>query len=138
MKLEFEYGHGMMSAELPDNTEIFIPGETVKDPKCIKQDWDTLYKATLKSLRNPLGMKPLSKLANKDSTVTIVIPDIVKGGVQPTAHRKVSIRAILDELYAAGVQKKNILLLLICASINIFIIYNFIIIIYIIFFIIIN
>ena len=26
MKLEFEYGNGLMSAELPDNTEIFIPG----------------------------------------------------------------------------------------------------------------
>ena len=27
MKLEFEYGHGTMAAELPDNTDIFIPGE---------------------------------------------------------------------------------------------------------------
>ena len=28
MKLDFEYGSGFMSAELPDNTDIFIPGET--------------------------------------------------------------------------------------------------------------
>ena len=25
MKLDFEYGHGKMSAELPDNTDVFIP-----------------------------------------------------------------------------------------------------------------
>lgn len=30
MKLDFEYGQGTMAAELPDNTDIFIPGETVK------------------------------------------------------------------------------------------------------------
>ena len=27
MKLEFEYGQGLMSAELPDSTDIFIHGE---------------------------------------------------------------------------------------------------------------
>ena len=27
MNLNFEYGHGFMKAELPDNTDIFIPGE---------------------------------------------------------------------------------------------------------------
>ncbi len=29
MKLEFEYGQGLMAAELPDNTDVFIPGVTV-------------------------------------------------------------------------------------------------------------
>ena len=32
MKLDFEYGQGLMSANLPDTTDIFIPGETVADP----------------------------------------------------------------------------------------------------------
>ena len=32
MKLEFEYGHGTMTAELPESTDVFIPGETVPDP----------------------------------------------------------------------------------------------------------
>ena len=35
MKIDFEYGQGTMAAELPDNTDIFIPGETVKDPDYI-------------------------------------------------------------------------------------------------------
>ena len=55
MKLEFEYGHGLMSAELPDSTDVFIPGETVPDPPCLPQDWDSLYAATLESIRNPIG-----------------------------------------------------------------------------------
>ena len=108
---EFEYGHGTMGADLPDSTDVFIPGETVADPPCLPQDWDSLYKATQESVRHPIGMKPLSELAHKGSTVVIVIPDIVKGGCQPTAHRKVAIEVILEELYAAGVEKKDILLL---------------------------
>lgn len=109
MKLEFEYGNGLMSAELPDNTEIFIPGTTVKDPPCIPEE--KLVEATRESVRNPMGMDPLSKLAHKGSTVVFVIPDIVKGGCQPTSHRKIAIQVILEELYAAGVEKKDILLL---------------------------
>ena len=111
MKLNFEYGNGLMSAELPDNTDVFIPGETVQDPPCLSQDWDSLYRATLKSIREPIGMEPLVALAKGKKNVVFVIPDIVKGGNQPTSHRKVAIRACLDELYSAGIQKKDILLL---------------------------
>ena len=109
MKLEFEYGHGLMAANLPDNTDVFIPGVTVPDPECLPQDWDSLYAATLESIRNPYGMPALKELAAPGKTVVFVIPDIVKGGCQPTAHRKVSIRACLDELYAGGVRKEDIL-----------------------------
>ena len=109
MKLSFEYGAGLMAAELPDTTDIFIPGETVPDPACIPED--RLVEETLKSIRNPMGMEPLSELAHKGSKVTIIFPDRVKGGEQPTSHRKISIKLILDELYAAGVEKKDILLI---------------------------
>ena len=111
MKLDFEYGQGLMSAELPDSTEVFIPGKTVPDPQCLPQDWDSLYAATLESLRHPMGMAPLRELAAPGKTAVIIIPDIVKGGCQPTAHRKVSITACLEELYAGGVRKEDILLL---------------------------
>ena len=107
MKLDFEYGNGLMSAELPDNTDVFIPGTTIPDPPCLPQDWDTLYNATLESIRHPLGMPALRELAGPGKTVVFVIPDIVKGGVQPTSHRKVAIRACLDELYAAGVEHRS-------------------------------
>jgi len=112
MKLDFEYGEGTISANLPDNTDVFVPGVTVKDPPALSQDWDTLYAETLKSIQNPIGMPPLTKLATKGSKVVFIIPDIVKGGLQPTSHRKVAITACLEELYSVGVEKKDILMLI--------------------------
>lgn len=111
MKLEFEYGNGMMSAQLPDTTDVFIPGETAADPPCLPQDMESLTAATRDSVRNPIGMEPLSRLAKCGDKITIVIPDIVKGGTQATAHRKISIKVILEELYGAGVKKEDILLI---------------------------
>ena len=94
MKLEFEYGQGLLGAELPDSTDIFIPGETVADPPCLPQDWDSLYAATLASIRNPIGMPPLKELAGPGKSVVIVIPDIVKGGNQlPATGRWPSVPA---------------------------------------------
>lgn len=109
MKIDFEYGMGMMSATLPDSTDVFIPGNTVADPECIPQS--DIYEATRRSVRNPIGMPPVTELVHKGSKVVFVIPDIVKGGCQPTAHRKVAIKVLLEELYRAGVEKKDILLL---------------------------
>ena len=34
MKLDFEYGQGTISANLPDTTDVFIPGVTVPDKPC--------------------------------------------------------------------------------------------------------
>ena len=110
MKLDFEYGLGTMQAELPDNTDVFISGETVKDPACIPED--QLEAAYLESLAHPIGMPTLTELAHKGTTVTIIVPDRVKGGEQPTSHRKLSIKYILKELYAAGVEKKDILFII--------------------------
>lgn len=109
MKIEFEYGQGTIWADLPENTDVFIPGVTVKDPACISED--KIEHETLESIRNPIGMKPLSELAQKGSKCVIIFPDRVKGGEQPSSHRKVSIKLILKELYAAGVDKKDILLI---------------------------
>ena len=107
MKLSFEYGHGLMEAELPDSIDVFIPGESYPDPPYIPED--EIEKATRESVQNPIGMEPLSVLAKKGSKVTIILPDIVKGGCQPTSHRKITTKVVLEELYRAGVEKKDIL-----------------------------
>lgn len=109
MKVTLEYGQGTIDAQLPDTTDIFIPGETVPDPPFIP--FDKIEEETLKSLRNPIGMDPLSRLAKKGSKCVIIFPDRVKGGEHATAHRKVSIRLVLQELYAAGVDKQDVLLI---------------------------
>lgn len=109
MKLSFEYGHGLMDANLPDDTDVFIAGETVADPPYIPED--QIEEKTLKAMRNPYGMEPLTELAKEGSKVVIIFPDRVKGGEQETAHRKISIKLALKELYSAGVKKEDILLL---------------------------
>ena len=107
MKLDFEYGQGLMSAELPEDTDVFIPGVTVPDPPCIREE--DLEQAYLESIRNPIGMKPLRELAFPGAKVVFVIPDRVKGGEQSTSHRKLGVKVLLQELYSAGVKKEDIL-----------------------------
>lgn len=109
MKFSFEYGHGTIDAELPENTDEFIPGETIPDPPHIRED--QVEEKTLESIRNPIGMESLTKLAKKGSKVTLIFPDRVKGGEQETAHRKLTIKLALKELYSVGVEKKDILLI---------------------------
>lgn len=107
MKLKFEYGHGFMEANLPDNTDVFIPGETVKDPAPL----ENIVEATRESILNPIGLPPIKDQVKKGSKVVIVFPDRVKGGTQPTAHRKVAIPIIIEECLKAGVEKKDIKLI---------------------------
>lgn len=110
MKLDFEYGCGLMSAELPENTDVFIPGETIPDPPFIPEH--LLEVETRRSVRNPMGMPPISELVHRGSKVVFIIPDIVKGGCQPSSHRRVAIKVLLQELYSSGVEKKDILMLI--------------------------
>lgn len=107
MKLKFEYGHGYMEAEVPDNTDVFIPGVTVKEPEPLAN----IVEETRKSILNPIGMAPISEQVKKGSKVVIIFPDRVKGGEHPTAHRKVSIEIVIDECLKAGVEKKDIKLI---------------------------
>jgi len=107
MKLAFEYGQGLMEAELPDSTDIFIPGETIPDPPFLRDP----KSATLESILNPVGMPPIADLVKNGSKVTIVFPDRVKGGFQVTSHRKLSIPIIIEECLKAGVEKKDIKLI---------------------------
>jgi lactate racemase len=109
MILEFEYGQGVMAAELPDNTDVFVPGETVPDPPAIPED--RIRAATLEAIRNPLGMPPIAEQVGAGSKVCIVFPDRVKGGFQQTSHRKVSIPIVLEELESAGVRRSDITLI---------------------------
>lgn len=107
MKLQFEYGHGVMEANLPESTDVFIPGVTVKDP----EPMDNIEERTRESILNPIGVAPISKQVKKGSKVVIVFPDRVKGGTQEDAHRKVSIPIIIDECLKAGVEKRDIKLI---------------------------
>ncbi|UCF99519.1 MAG: DUF2088 domain-containing protein [Spirochaetaceae bacterium] len=107
--VEFEYGQGTMPARLPDTADIFIPGETVADPPFIPEE--KLVEETRRSIRNPIGMPAISELVSAGSKVTIVFPDRVKGGFQPTSHRKIAIPIIIEECISAGVREEDIRLI---------------------------
>jgi hypothetical protein len=107
--LQFEYGQGFMSSQFPDTTDVYIPGETVPDPPALAGV--ELKEETRKSILNPIGMQPISELVSQGSKVCIIFPDRVKGGFQPTSHRKTSIPIILEELYKAGVRREDIKLI---------------------------
>ncbi len=104
MKIAFEYGQGTMEGNFPEDTDIFVPGETVKDPPFLTD----IEKATRESILNPVGLKPIGEQVKKGSKVVIVFPDRVKGGFQETSHRKVSIPIIIEECLKAGVEHKDI------------------------------
>ena len=106
-KVQFEYGQGFMEAELPDDAEIFIPGETVPDPPFLED----VEAATRESILNPVGMPPISEMVGPGSTVTISFPDRVKGGFQANSHRKTCIPILIEECLKAGVEKKDIKLI---------------------------
>ncbi len=109
-KVAFEYGQGILEAELPDSAEVFVPGETVPDPPYLEDP----QAATRRSILNPIGMPPISELVGKGSRVTIAFPDRVKGGFQNNSHRKTCIPILIEECIKAGVEKKDITL--ICAN----------------------
>lgn len=105
--VEFEYGQGLLSVDLPDSAEVFIPGITVPDPPFL----DDPKTETMESIRNPIGMPRISKLVGPGSKVTISFPDIVKGGSQETSHRKIAIPLLIQACLESGVAKKDIKLI---------------------------
>ena len=107
MRLAFEYGEGLKEAVLPDNTDVFIPGQTVKDPPFLADP----QKETRNAILNPVGIDPISKQVGPGSKVTIIFPDRVKGGFAENSHRKTSIPIVLEECQKAGVHKKDIKLI---------------------------
>lgn len=106
-KIAFEYGQGLMEANLPDQTDVFIPGETIPDPPFLTN----VEEVTRQAIQNPVGLPPIPELVKKGSKVAIIFPDKVKGGTQPTAHRQVSIPIVIEECLKAGVEKKDIKLI---------------------------
>ncbi len=105
MKVTLEYGQGTIEAELPPQSDLFIPGETTADPAFAED----VVEITRQSILHPLGMAPISAQVKAGSRAVIIFPDRVKGGEHPTAHRKVAIPLLLEELYRAGVKKSDIL-----------------------------
>lgn len=104
MRVELEYGDGYLPIDVPEGTPIVSEGVLYQEPKPTADP----VALTRDALKNPLGTKPIGELVTSSSKVVIGFPDRVKGGFQETAHRRVAIHLVLDELGRAGVKDENI------------------------------
>ncbi len=99
MKLEFGYGSGVQTAELPEENVIGILQSNPMEHQRRGED------AVRWAMEHPIGAKPLHRLAKPGQKVAIVTSDISR----PLPTYKV-LPAVLDELYKAGVAPEDITL----------------------------
>ncbi|GAA2755278.1 lactate racemase domain-containing protein [Actinopolymorpha rutila] len=109
-RVRLEYGDGHLDVDLPDHATVVQSGSAAHEPAGLADP----IGATREAVRNPLGTEPLASLVRPGSRVTIAFPDRVKGGAHVTAHRKVAIPVVVEELERAGVRRQDITL--VCAT----------------------
>jgi len=107
MKIELPYGESTITAELPAGTRLLSNVERAALPAL--PDLDAAVRAALAA---PLGLPSIAELARPGGTATIAFDDHTTGSFGPV--RGVAIRAVLDELEAAGVRRRDVTL--ICAN----------------------
>lgn len=113
MRLALEHGDGHVVVDLPDDTTVVSPDHAEQQGHHEPEPLADPVAATREALANPLGTGPIGDLVGPGGTVTIAFPDRVKGGAQETAHRKVVLPLLLDELARAGVRPSDVRL--VCA-----------------------
>ncbi len=107
--VRLEYGDAGMEVELPDSAVVVRAGETFRDAEPLGDP----VEATRRALDQPLGSPPLGELVGRGAKVAIAFPDRVKGGRHETAHRRITIPLLVEQLTAAGVAERDITL--VCA-----------------------
>ncbi len=107
MNVELPYGESTLSATLPDRTRIVSNTEAAAPPPVADLD-----AAVTAALARPLGLPRLGELAKPGGSVTIAFDDATVASYGPV--RGVAIKAVLAELEAAGVPRRNVTL--ICAN----------------------
>lgn len=109
MRVDLEYGDGTIPVELPEDTVVVRPETATHEPPPLEDP----VTATREAVAAPLGTDQIPGLVGPGATVTIAFPDRVKGGTHDTAHRKVVLPALLEQLDAAGVRREDVRL--VCA-----------------------
>ena len=99
MKLEFGYGTGVQTVEVPDQNLL---AELVSNPMTHARTGEA---AVRHALQHPIGSEKLHKLVKPGQKVAIITSDISRP--MPTWQ---VMPAVLDELYAAGVAGEDITL----------------------------
>jgi nickel-dependent lactate racemase len=108
-RVTLEYGDGFMDIEVPDHAVVVAAGDLYQDQQP-SADPVTL---TRQALAHPLGTGRIRDLVGAGARGVVAFPDRVKGGFHETAHRRVALPLILEELREAGVGESDITL--VCA-----------------------
>ena len=99
MKLSFGFGTGVQEVEVPEkNLMGVLRANKVEAPASEAEE-------VLRALREPIGSKPLKDLVKPGQKIAIVTSDLTR----PLPTYKI-LPAVLDELYAGGIQKEDITL----------------------------
>jgi len=104
VRTEIEYGDGRLAITVPDDSVIVSADTVDHEPPPLPDP----VAATRAALDSPLGCEPLAGQVGGGSVVTIAFPDRVKGGAHATAHRRVVLPLLLEQLAAAGVRREDI------------------------------
>jgi hypothetical protein len=107
MRVDLPYADGTLSATLPPGSRLLSGEATAALPPLPDLD-----RAVRDALAAPLGLPRLRDLARPGARVTIAFDDHTTGSFGPI--RPVAIRAVLDELAAAGVSAAQVRL--VCAN----------------------
>jgi len=107
MKVELPYGDRTVEATLPARTRILSNAEIAALPPV-----EDLPAAVERALQAPLGLPRIGELVRPGASVTIAFDDATVASYGPI--RGVAIEAVLRELEAAGVPRRNVTL--ICAN----------------------
>jgi hypothetical protein len=107
MKVELPYADGTITAALPDTARVLSSAPALTLPPLAD-----LEGAVRAALAAPLGLPRIRDLVKPDARVTIAFDDHTTGSFGPI--RPVAIRAVLDELSAAGVSRSRVWL--VCAN----------------------
>lgn len=99
MKLEFGIGSAVQTVEVKDENlmDVLMANEVEKDL--------TDEAEVIRSLNNPIGSKKLRDIVKKGEKIAIITSDITR----PVPTYRI-MPALLDELYAGGIDKKDITL----------------------------
>lgn len=107
MEVELPYGEGTLRATLPDRTRVLANTEAFTPPPVAD-----LAAAVRRALAHPLGLPPVRALVRPGARVTIAFDDATVASYGPI--RAVAVRALVEELEAAGVPRRNVTL--VCAN----------------------
>ncbi len=107
MQVRLPYADGALTATLPEDTRRL--SAEAGAPLAPLPDLDAAVRAALAA---PLGLPPIRELVTPAARVTVAFDDHTTGSFGPI--RPVAIRAVLDELRAAGVSPAQVRL--VCAN----------------------